>query len=166
MKKVLSNKYYEVTEEDGYIRLKNRNNGIVIIPMTKDKKILMINIYRENIDKISMELPRGFLEKGESHIQGAIRELKEEINCKGEEIVELGYIYPDTGIMNSKINIVLIKECSIEKIILEEKEHIKNYELFTVNEVLEKIQLEEISDGFTISAMMRYILKAKGGKIK
>lgn len=165
MKKIQS-KYYSIEYNDERIRLKNRNNGVVIIPVTEKNEIILLKIYRECVSSLELEVPRGFIEENEEAKEAAIRELKEELNSTAEEMIDLGEIYPDSGVMDSKIKIFLAKKCSVDKLKVQEKENIKDYKITEINEVLSLINKGQIKDGFTISAILKMVLSMEDWKLK
>lgn len=63
---------------------------VVIVPITENNEIVMIEQYRHGAEKYSLEVPAGALDDGESAIQAAERELLEETGYKGAELKLLG----------------------------------------------------------------------------
>lgn len=157
MMEISENNYYKVLLDEKSINIKNKKSGVVIIPITNKNEVLIIESYRKNIYKNVFELPRGFCEDGETYIESAIRELKEETNCDAKRFLELGEIYPDSGLTDSCIKLVLADEISIENIKLEEKERIISYKLLDIYKVKELINNYEINDAFTIAGIFRGI---------
>lgn len=51
---------------------------MAIVAITNDNKIVLVKQYRKSIEKELYELPSGKIEIGESPLDCAIRELKEE----------------------------------------------------------------------------------------
>lgn len=150
-----SNDYYEVLISDEKFILKNKNQGAAILPVTQEGKVLLISINRKPINEKVLEIPRGFLKPNEIPLNAAKRELKEETNCDAHEYIDLGCIYPDSGITDSKINLFLAKGCNINNIKLQEKECINGYKLMNIDEVKEQITEGKINDSFTIAAIFR-----------
>lgn len=54
-----------------------------VLGITSDGKFLMIEQYRHGLDQVMFELPAGVVEKGESHLEAAKRELLEETGYSG-----------------------------------------------------------------------------------
>lgn len=150
-----STPYYEAKVVKDRLTLINKSQGIAILPMTDDQKVLLIKIQRSNIKETVLEIPRGFLEENETHSHATKRELKEETNCEAVDYVNLGYIHPDSEITSSKIQLYLAKGCKVDNIRLQDKEPICGYELIDLYKVIEKINNGEINDSFTIAAIFR-----------
>ena len=49
-----------------------------IIPVTKDKEVVLIRQYRHGIGEVVLEIPGGIVEENDTTLGAAIRELKEE----------------------------------------------------------------------------------------
>lgn len=68
-----------------------------IIAETTDGKILVERQYRHALGVVSTEIPAGVVEKGETPLQGAQRELMEETGYSGGEWSELMAIAPNAS---------------------------------------------------------------------
>lgn len=95
-KKVYDNFYLKVYEDvldlagkdKLYIRAK-RPDYSTIVPFTSDGRILAIRSYRHLVDSWQLEVPSGFIEKGETARHAAIRELQEETGYRAKKIVHV-----------------------------------------------------------------------------
>jgi ADP-ribose pyrophosphatase len=63
---------------------------VVVVPFIDDKTLVMIRQYRYPLNKLLLEFPAGHVEKGESPLTTAKRELREET---GYNAKELAYVY-------------------------------------------------------------------------
>ena len=81
MTKVFKTKWFNITKfnykQSEYFKL-NQPEGIVILPHTKDNKLILIEQYRPCLSRKTIEFPAGSLEKNESVLDCAKRELLEE----------------------------------------------------------------------------------------
>ena len=74
-------------------------DGVCILPIDKENNVYLIKEYRYPIQDYNIELIGGGLEKGESKLEAAKRELQEEAGIVATEFIELGSleIDPSTG---------------------------------------------------------------------
>ena len=79
------------------------SNVVTILPYDpKAKKIILIDQFRnglieKNNNPILKEIVAGFIDKGESPEEAAIRECKEETGCKVNKIKKIFSYYPSPG---------------------------------------------------------------------
>lgn len=93
---------YIVLERDGYA---------VIVPITRDNKLLLVRQWRYPVEEESLELPAGHIEKGDTPLDAAKRELKEEAKVVSNEWIELGTHWAANSILKVKGHLFLALNC-------------------------------------------------------
>lgn len=124
--------------------------GAVVVPVTKEGKIVMVTQHRFPVDQVLFELPAGKLGKGEDPFVCAVRELEEETGYKSDNVKELGSIYTTPGYSTEKLWIYLAKDLKPGNHNREEGEFGMQVFELSLKEVEEKIHNGEIVDGKTI----------------
>lgn len=151
---VYKNKYYEIEVNNNIPRIYDQLGGVVVVPITIDGKILLIQSERPLVNKKSWEFPRGFKEEGEDAEVAGARELKEETGLTAQTYTCIGSVCPNNGLLSSEIDIVLAEGIILENINLQDEEGIIDKKCLTIEEL--KVQAKtEITDGFTLSAMTK-----------
>ena len=82
------------------------NGAVAVLPITEDGKTILVKQYRKAIERTSVEIPAGKLEKGENADPkaAALRELEEEIGYTAD--LELLYdFYSAIGFCNERIKL-------------------------------------------------------------
>ena len=116
------------------------SGGVVIIPITKDNKFIMVEQYRYPINQGLLEFPAGRLDKeNEKPIDAAIRELSEETGYKALSIKELSYIFTAPGFCSEKLYIFLAQDLEKGEVHLDEDEFVDVVYL-SAEEIKEKIK--------------------------
>jgi len=105
----------------------------VIVPYFSDGTIAMVRQYRHAMGKYLLEVPAGMLEAGEEPLEGARRELEEEIGVTAGKIEPLAAFYISPGFLTQKMNLFLATELT------ETGQKLEDDELLTI----ERIPLDE-----------------------
>lgn len=95
---VYSNDYYAVkVDSKNIVRLEDKKDGVVIMPVTSLGEILLIKSKRPIIGNESWEFPRGFKESKEISRDAAMRELKDGFTL-GATLLSESALYEETNI--------------------------------------------------------------------
>lgn len=124
--------------------------GAVVVPVTVNKKIIMVTQFRYPLQKIMLELPAGKLERGEDPLECAVRELQEETGNKTKNIIKLGTIATTPGFCSEILHIYLAKDLIPGNHNREEGEYGMEVLEFSLNEIQDKITKGEIIDAKSI----------------
>ena len=71
-----------------------------VLPVTDDGKLLLINQYRNSVDRITLELPAGRREGDEAFVECAARELEEETGFRSDHLEYLVSIDTEIAFCN------------------------------------------------------------------
>lgn len=75
---------------------------INVIPLTEQEDVIMVKQYRHGTRQITLELPGGMVDPGDTTEQAARRELLEETGYKAKSFVQLGAVDPNPAILNNR----------------------------------------------------------------
>lgn len=114
-----------------------------------------MEIFRKPINAYSLEIPRGFKEDKEDSLVTAKRELYEEISCECRNIISLGSMYPDSGFIESKIDLYLGLGANLIENKLQEEEGIHKIKLLDFQKAIQMAIDGEILDSFTLVSLLR-----------
>ena len=89
----------------------NSNDGVMILPITCDQRIILVKQYRPAIGGFTVELPAGGVEMGERPLDGAIRELMEETGHASEKISLMISGRVMSGRLKSMQHIFIAEKC-------------------------------------------------------
>lgn len=95
---------YTSIEHDGYV---------VVLPLLRDRRVVMERVYRHTLERNVLECPCGGLD-GQSAADAARRELEEETGYRAGRVVPLGRFCNSTGISNERFDILLATELSAD----------------------------------------------------
>lgn len=147
--------------------LKNKGDGsaVVVVPITKDQKSLVIVQPRVfSASGIGVEIPAGYIDPGETPKMAAIRELREETGYVAEELIELKSYYQDQGISGACNTCFLALGCEKKyDQSLDRDEYIKYLEC-TFNDLVYLVNNGIINDAngiIAIEAAKKYMRRKK-----
>lgn len=141
-----------------YLRWNWSNGGVSIIPR-KENHIGLAKMFRYPISAYSWEFPRGGISKNESIQSASKRELLEETGLLGTRLRLLGSIFPDTGLIQNELKVVLLDINSGIDSKQEEFESIGQIEWFTEKEIDNRIKANKIKCAITVASYSLYKLK-------
>jgi ADP-ribose diphosphatase len=153
-------------ERRTYSRMKPRGLGaVIIVPMLDDKTVLLAREYAAGLHHYEVGLPKGRIEKGESIIEAAQREMKEEIGYGARNMVRLTRLSLAPGYMTHVTHIVLARDLYPEKLEGDEPEEIEVIP-WSLDDLQTLTAREDCTEGRSIAALYitRDFLNAEAGK--
>lgn len=130
--------------------------AVAIVPILPKNRIVLVRQYRKAVEKHLLEIPAGTLNKTETPLCCAKRELIEETGYKARSLKKIMDFYPSPGYCNERIYIFkasgLIKVESCQ----EPDEFIKTI-ILSLTKIKKLIQQGEIKDAKTLIALSYFI---------
>ncbi|MET0390925.1 MAG: NUDIX hydrolase, partial [Polyangiales bacterium] len=83
-----------------------------IVAFTHERRCVLIHQYRFGTGKVTLEIPGGIVDPGESPLTAAVRELREETGYHAERWTSLGSIAPNPAFQNNRLHTFLAEEAS------------------------------------------------------
>lgn len=132
-----------------------------VIAITKDGQFVMERQYRHAARKISLELPCGVMEEGETPLEAAQRELLEETGVGGGQWKKLMELSPNPSAMSNTTHCFLA--IGVEKIAeqhLDETEELSVL-FMTKEEVKRMLNENQICQALMVAPLYKYIYAAE-----
>ena len=97
-----------------------------IVPVTKEGDVVLVRQYRHGAGKITLEMPAGLVDLGESPAEAAVRECLEETGYRARNPISLGVVYPNPTLFANRLYAYLatdvVPERAIQNVGAEETE--------------------------------------------
>src|SRR5215470_495047 len=130
--------------------------SVVVLPVLGDGRVLLIQQYRYAARQFLWELVAGRMDGGETPIEGAARELKEETGYTAKKLKVFLEFFPTPGFLEEKMYLLLAEGLTPGKATPEDDEKIiaKAYTHKQLDTMLSKKQLR---DAKTIAGVLYYL---------
>ena len=144
---------HKVDAEMAFVR---HPGSAVIVPLFEDQTIGLIKQYRHVINAYIYEIPAGTMDSGESPAQCAARELEEETGFAASQFIPLGKTFLLPAYSDEVSYIYLARDLTRTMQHLDEDEIITVHR-FNVQDILDMIDANIITDALSILAILRVI---------
>jgi ADP-ribose diphosphatase len=136
-----------------YERLLTHGLGaVIVVAMRDDETILLVNEYAVGLHHYELGLVKGRLEPGETILEGAQRELKEEIGFGAHNMIELTALSLAPGYMTHVTHVVLARDLYPEKLVGDEPEELEIVP-WPLADLHKLVQRPDCTEGRSIAAL-------------
>lgn len=123
--------------------------AVAVVPLLDDETVILVNQYRAPIERITLEIPAGKLEPGESPEICAARELEEETGYRAEKFELKGAFYTTPGFSNEIMYLFVASGLTVAKSHPDIDEFVETRK-FNLKELLQMVKAGEIIDAKTL----------------
>lgn len=128
---------------------------INVVALTANDELVLIEQYRQGTDSLTLEVPGGLVDPGETALQAAVRELREETGYVAEQWVHLGTTEPNPAIQSNRLDTFLALSAEQAEVPqFDRTEHIKVH-LRTLDSAFDLIDSGHIRHALVIVALHR-----------
>lgn len=138
-------------ERDFYVL--SATDWINIIPLTRDRRVVMVRQYRHGIADLTLEVPGGMVDlTDESPMHAARREMIEETGYDSGTILALGKVHPNPAIESNVCHSFFARDVTLGKKPAELGAEETGVELVPLADIKGMIKSGEIMHALTIAA--------------
>lgn len=147
---------YHFDGETKHFNIVVHPGAVVLVPVTKNKELLLVKQWRRAVGRIMLEFPAGTLEPSEAPIVCAERELREETGYTAHRILPLGGFFSAPGFCTEYLHLFLALELEEAPLQSEDEDEAIDLVAATYDEVVKMIEEHQIQDAKTIAGLYRY----------
>ena len=126
--------------------------AVIIVPMLDDQRVILVREYGAGIDDYHLSLPKGRVDEGESLIEAADRELKEEAGYGARKLTLLKCMTQAPNYLQHRTQIVLAQDLYPEKLPGDEPEPLE-VEVFHLGELAAWLERGDLTEARTVAAL-------------
>lgn len=127
--------------------------AVAVVPFINKTDIIFVKQYRYPINEITYEIPAGKLDKKESLLKCAKRELKEETGYTTKNIKKLISFWPSSAFSNEELIIYIAKDLVVGKNNPDDDEFVETVTI-SLKQALQMIKQGKIKDSKTVIALL------------
>ena len=163
---ILSLDETKLIDSNGYVKnivTLGAPEWVNIIPITPSNKIVFVEQYRYGSEKVTLEIPGGMVDPGESPYEAIERELLEETGYKSRNIISLGSLSPNPALFKNNVYSFIARDVENNNIQKNPEEDI-NVRLIPIDEVPSLIINGVIDHALVVAAFYLYDYKHKNAQ--
>ncbi|MFH1487880.1 MAG: NUDIX hydrolase [Pseudomonadota bacterium] len=136
------------------------SDWVNVIPITPGGQVVLIRQYRHGIRRVTLEIPGGIVERGDTPEEAARRELMEETGYQASEMIPLGHVHPNPAFLDNRCTTFLARGVfPAGAQAQDEKEDIEVL-LRPVDDIPRAIREGEITHSLVLAAFYRFYMEA------
>ena len=135
----------------------------LILAITAEKEVVMVNQYRHGIERVCLELPGGLIDPEDASPEvAAQRELLEETGYRTSGLIQLGECYPQPAVLSNRCFFFLAENAQkIQEPQMDEGEDIEIIKI-PLKLIPSMIEKKEINHGMVLLAFYYYWMSPIG----
>jgi 8-oxo-dGTP pyrophosphatase MutT (NUDIX family) len=138
--------------------------GVSVLPVMGDR-LGLIRVFRHPVRRWAWEVPKGFLDAGETLDQAALRELCEEtgFGIQTDRLRRLGVVTPEPGVLQGRLQafVALLDESDTRQSVTNGELGHGAMQFFSRSEIAQLIAAGSIEDAATLALMFLHFGQAK-----
>lgn len=135
---------------------------VAVIPVTRDRQVVMVRQYRHGSHRLSLEPPGGLVKEGLTPEQAGREELEEETGYQAPHMELLGAMYPVPALFSNRFHVFLAENVEpTGQFNPDETEDVETV-LMPEDRVRDAIRSGEIDSGVMIAALHLFLDRLDG----
>jgi ADP-ribose pyrophosphatase len=129
---------------------------IAVVAIDENNNILLVNQFREAVQKELLEIPAGGIDPGEDVETAVKREMQEETGYLPRKLVKLGSFYSAPGYTTENLYLYLVTDLVPSRLVAEDTDSIRLVRVL-VSEITRILTSGKICDAKSIAGLYMYL---------
>lgn len=134
-----------------------------VVPLTDDDQVVLVRQYRHGSGEITLEIPGGIVDPGETPAQAGGRELLEETGYRAEGLEPAGSLNPNPALFGNRVHTFVARGCRRVAEIRNEGAEETHVELVPRAELWRHVREGRIDHALVVAALFRFALQGGRG---
>ncbi len=130
-----------------------------VVPLTDDGQVVMVRQYRHGAQELTLEIPGGIVDPGESPEAAALRELQEETGYDAREIVPAGSLNPNPALFTNRVHTFVARGCRRVGEIRNSGMEETSVELVALDHLRRRVREGHVDHALVVAALYRWELE-------
>lgn len=132
--------------------------SVVILPFVDDETVVIIDEWRQAVDRLNRGLPAGGIEPGESRREAVDRELAEETGYRPGDVEHMVSVEPSNGFADSVFHYYLARGCERDSDPSLDLDETIEASTMAFSALREAVRTGELRDGRSALGVLYYLL--------
>ena len=144
-------------EEREFERMQGSSSAVLVVPFYDPNTLLLIREYAAGTHTYELGFPKGLIDPGETPVEAANRELKEEVGFGATQFTELKKVVMAPSYFNGEMTLFMAQDLYPESLIGDEPEPLEVIK-WPLNKADELLARDDFQEARSISALL-WVLK-------
>lgn len=139
------------------------DDWVNVVPLTAQGEIVFVRQYRHGSRELTLEIPGGIVDPGETPLEAAARELLEETGYRAPSVVSLGAVNPNPALFGNRLHTFLARNVERVAAIRNEGAEETAVELVPLTELPARMRSGQIDHALVVAGLHLFELaRARG----
>jgi 8-oxo-dGTP pyrophosphatase MutT (NUDIX family) len=136
------------------------DDWVKVVPLTPEGEVVMVRQWRHGSRAVTLEIPGGIVDPGETATRAAERELLEETGYRAGSLEHIGVVNPNPALFGNRVDTFLARDARRVAEVANEGHEETTVELVPAGEIPARLRAGEIDHALVIAALHWYSLAA------